>query len=123
MTYIRKTTWNLYGFSSASNMILLPPTENTDVAAEEVVNRTTKLSAPPLSKTKRRELTCGIDYVRAIVHPYVLKDVDVLPLQSEAYQTDRVCATCQLVMYLNSCDKHEHACHISHFFSSLLMPT
>ena len=97
-------------------MILLPLTENQDVAAEEVVNRTTKLSALPLSKTKRRELTCGIDYVRAIVHPYVLKDVDVLPLQSEAYQTDRVCATCYLVMYLIAYNKHEHACQFMSFF-------
>ena len=68
--------------------------EPKEVAAEEIVKRADKLAAPPLSKSKRRELTCGIDYVRAIIPPYVLKDVDVLPLQSEAFQTDRVSLIC-----------------------------
>ena len=72
--------------------------EPKEVAAEEIVKRADKLSAPPLSKSKRRELTCGIDYVRAIIPPYVLKDVDVLPLQTEAFQTDRVSVIC---MYKN----------------------
>ena len=43
-----------------------------------------------MSKEKWRELTTGIEYVRAIIEPFILKDVDILPLAGDRYQTDKV---------------------------------
>ena len=58
--------------------------------AVETVDCSPSLSTPPWDPVRRRQLNSGIDYVHAIIEPYILKDYDVLPLQQEAYQTDRV---------------------------------
>ena len=67
----------------------------TDVEIEEpgdneTVDITESLPNPPLSKEKLRELTTNIDYVCAIIEPYILKDFDILPLQEQHWQTEQV---------------------------------
>ena len=82
-TFFKKCSLSLYEYITISTI-------SGNVSAMEVVDSSPSLINPPWDAVRRRQLNSGIDYVHAIIEPYILKDYDVLPLQQEAYQTDRV---------------------------------
>ena len=49
-----------------------------------------QVDRPPMPKEQIRQLTTGVDYVVAIVDDFILKDIDIIPLQNQQYQTHMV---------------------------------
>ena len=56
----------------------------------ETANESSVQSKFGMSKEKLREFTTNIDYVAAIIDGYILKDIDMLPLQALSWQTEQV---------------------------------
>ena len=96
---------SFFTFSIAEKITISGRALTKEVISEPADNQTIEITHelpnPPLSKEKLRELTTNIDYVAAIIEPFILKDFDLLPLQEQHWQTEQVCKTiCNKLTYM-----------------------
>lgn len=82
---------------SSSGSLRTHSPHDEGVAHYQTVAVTPRIQA--MSKKHIRELTTAIGYVTAVVDTYILKDFDMLPLQSHAWQTNKVCTSLQIFFF------------------------